>query len=138
MMVRLAALLVALPLFVAAGTAGAQGKLEMFYLAAPDCPYCQHWESQTRDSFLASPESKAVKYVEIRGETLRRPIDRQHYPAEYLWVFEQVGPSRGVPRFLLAVDGKVVISAYGTGGFTDKFLPALREAIAKRQSMEKT
>lgn len=125
-------------LFLAAGTALAQAKVvEVFYLGAPDCPYCRKWESRTRPGFLASPEGKAVTYVEIRGETLRQPIEARHYPARYKWVYEQVGDSRGVPRFLLAVDGKVVHSAFGTDGFEQVFIPALRKVLARR-SLEKT
>jgi hypothetical protein len=115
----------------------ADGRLEVFYLSAPDCPYCAHWESQSRAALLASPEGQAVRFVEIRGRTLREPIDARHYPPEHLWVFEQLGPSRGVPRFLLALDGKILVSAYGTGEYTTKFLPALKKAVARRQ-MEKT
>jgi hypothetical protein len=128
----------ALALFCTVTVACAQSpRVEVFYLATPDCPYCRQWESQSRAAFLASPEGKAVKYVEIRGETLRQPIDARHYPPEHLWVFQQIGPSRGVPRFLLAIDGKVVLSALGTGGYTRQFLPALRAALAERP-LEKT
>ena len=124
-------------LFLAAGAALAQAKaVEVFYLGTPDCPYCRKWESQTRPGFLASPEGKAVTYVEIRGETLRQPIEARHYPPRYKWVHEQVGDSRGVPRFLLAVDGKVMHSAFGTDGFEKVFLPALRKILARR-SQEK-
>ncbi len=112
-------------------------RIEVFYLSAPDCPYCAHWESQSRAALLASPGGKAVRFVEIRGRTLREPIDARHYPPEHRWVFEQIGPSRGVPRFLLAVEGKIVVSAYGTGEYGTKFLPALKAAVARRQ-MEKT
>jgi hypothetical protein len=116
------------------GTAVAGGqRIEMFYLGAPDCPYCAHWESQSRAALLASPEGKAVRYVEIRGETLRRPIEARHYPAEFQWVFQQIGPSRGVPRFLLAIDGKVVLSAFGTGGYERDFVPALKQAVRRQQ-----
>lgn len=115
----------------------ANDRLEVFYLSAADCPYCAHWESQSRAAFLASPEGKAVRFVEIRGRTLREPIEARHYPPEHRWVFAQIGPSRGVPRFLLAVNGRIVANAYGTGGFTTQFRPALREAVARRQ-MEKT
>lgn len=109
-------------------------RIEMFYLSAPDCPYCAHWESRAKDELLASPAGRAVRFVEIRGETLRAPITARHYPPEFRWVFEQVGPSRGVPRFLLAVDGKVVLSAFGTGGYTRAFLPALKEIVARREA----
>jgi hypothetical protein len=130
-------LALSLMLFLAAGAAVGQGKgIEVFYLGAPDCRYCRQWESRTRPAFLTSPEGKAVTYVEIRGETLRQPIEARHYPAKYQWVYEQVGDSRGVPRFLLAVDGKVVHSAFGTDGFEMVFLPALRKVLARR-SLEK-
>lgn len=129
-MTRLA---LSLLLFLAAGAGLAQVKaVEVFYLGTPDCPYCRQWESRTRAGFLASPEGKAVAYVEIRGETLRQPIELRHYPPRYQWVHEQVGDSRGVPRFLLAVDGKVMHSAFGTDGFEKVFLPALRKVLARR------
>jgi hypothetical protein len=127
--------LLGVALFCAA--TAAYPRVDVFYLATPDCPYCRHWEATSRDAFLASPEGRAVNYVEIRGETLRRPIDARHYPAEYQWVFEQIGPSRGVPRFLLAIDGKVVMSAYGTNAYRTQFLPALQAALAERP-LEKT
>lgn len=131
-------LALSLALFVTAGTAIAQAKaIEVFYLGAPDCPYCRKWESQTRPGFLASPEGKAVTYVEIKGETLRQPIVERHYPAKYKWVYEQVGDSRGVPRFLLAVDGQVRHSAFGTDGFDKVFLPALRKILARRALEQK-
>ena len=107
-------------------------RLEMFYLSAPDCPYCMHWESRAKGELLAWSAGKALGFVEIRGETLRQPIAAWHYPPEYRWVYEQIGPSRGVPRFLLAVDGRVLMSAYGTGRYNDVFLPALKEVIARR------
>lgn len=109
-------------------------RIEMFYLSAPDCPYCVHWESRAKGELLASPAGQVLRFVEIRGETLRLPIAARHYPPEFRWVFEQVGPSRGVPRFLLAVDGKVVLSAFGTGGYTNVFLPALNAVIARREA----
>jgi hypothetical protein len=117
----------------ASGAALAQAKaIEVFYLGAPDCPYCRKWEAQMRPGFLASPEGKAVTYVEIKGETLRQPIVERHYPPRYKWVYEQIGDSRGVPRFLLAIDGEVRHSAFGTDGFEKVFLPALRRVLAQR------
>jgi hypothetical protein len=128
--------LLALVLLLFAGVAAA-AEITVFYLGTPDCPYCRQWESRTRSGFLASPEGKAVTYVEVIGETLRRPIEERHYPAPYRWAYAQVGPNRGVPRFLLAVDRKVVHTAFGTDGFELVFLPALRKVLAAR-SPEKT
>lgn len=128
----------ALLLLCSTGAALAQARaIEVFYLGTPDCPYCRKWEAQTRPGFLASREGKAVTYVEIRGETLRRPIEARHYPPRYKWVHDQIGDSRGVPRFLIAVDGQVRHSAFGTDGFELVFLPALRNLLAQR-ALQKT
>jgi hypothetical protein len=76
--------------------------------------------------------AKGVHYVEIRGETLRQPIGERHYPAEYQKVFQQVGPSRGVPRFLRAVDGRVRLNTVGTHRYDEIFLPILKQSRTAR------
>ncbi len=121
--IALLALAIALP--------SAAADIVVLYLGTPDCPYCRHWETQSRQALLDSPEARSFRYVEVQGETLRRPIEARHYPAEFRWVYEQIGPSRGVPRFLLAVDGRVTFSAYGTGGYSTQFLPRLKQTIAR-------
>ncbi len=129
---RLALALLAL----AAALPAAAGEIVVLYLGAPDCPYCAHWESQSRPGLLASPEACSFRYAEVHGETLRRPIEARHYPPEYRWVYDQIGPSRGVPRFVLAVDGKVTLTAYGTGGYREVFLPRLRQAVANSLALK--
>jgi len=117
-------------LFLASACALADGKVDVIYLGTNDCPYCRHWEAARKPELLASPEGKAASYREVRGETLRKPIEAAHYPADLKWVAEQIGPSRGVPRFVLAVDGKVVMNVMGTEAYQKTFLPALRRAVA--------
>jgi len=109
-------------------------RFEMFYLTTPDCPYCLRWEAKSREPLLASPEGRAIRYIEVRGETLRRPIVREHYPPGYEWAFELIGPSRGVPRFVLVVDGKLVLSAFGLHAYERDFLPGLRAIVASDRS----
>lgn len=123
-----------LALLLASATALAQGKVEVIYLGANDCPYCRHWQAARKPELLASPEAKAFTYHEVHGETLRKPIEAKHYPAELKWVAEAIGPSRGVPRFLLVVDGKITQSVYGTEAYQHIFLPALRRAVADKVS----
>jgi hypothetical protein len=117
-------------LALAAALPARAAEVVVLYLGTPDCPYCLQWEARSRPALLASPEAQAFRYVEVRGETLRRPIEARHYPPDYRWVYDQIGPSRGVPRFLLAVDGRVTFSAYGTGGYRTEFLPRLKQVLA--------
>jgi glutaredoxin len=121
-------------LFLASACALAGGKVEVIYLGTNDCPYCRHWEAARKPELLASPEGKAASYREVHGETLRKPIEAAHYPADLKWVAEQIGPSRGVPRFVLVVDGKVVMNVMGTEAYQQAFLPALRRAVAETSS----
>ena len=80
----------------------------------------------------SSPDWKAVRYFEVRGETLRQPIVERHYPEELKWLGRRLGPSRGVPRFILVVNGEVKWSVFGTNSYESTFLPALRQAVARR------
>jgi hypothetical protein len=107
-------------------------KLEVFYLGAPDCPYCIQWERKARGDLLLWTTGMSIAFVEIRGETLRQPITDRHYPPQYRWVYEQVGPSRGVPRFLLTIDGKLKLSTLGVNRYEEIFFPILKEVAARR------
>jgi len=107
-------------------------KLEVFYLGAPDCPYCIQWERKARGDLLAWTGGMSIAFVEIHGETLRQPITDRHYPPQYRWVYEQVGPSRGVPRFLLTIDGRVRLNTLGTNRYEEIFFPILKEVAARR------
>ena len=129
-------LLAALILLVSFGPVGATDDIAVVYLGANDCPYCRHWEARAKgelmDELRASPAGKAVRYYEVKGETLRQPIVERHYPEELKWLARSLGPSRGVPRFILVVNGEIAWSAFGTDGYEKVFLPALRQAMARR------
>jgi len=128
-------LLALLALLAWAGVAAAVD-IAVVYLGTDDCPYCRHWESRAKGELMAelraSTAGKAVRYYEVRGETLRRPIEERHYPDELKWLARRLGPSRGVPRFILVVNGEVAWSVFGTSDYERVFLPALRNAIARQ------
>jgi hypothetical protein len=106
-------------------------RVEMLYLGTHDCPYCVRWEARSRPSLLASVEGRSITYVEVRGETLRKPITQEHYPRDYAWAFEQIGPSRGVPRWAVFVNGKLVLNAVGLTAYDRDVLPILKELTAR-------
>lgn len=130
-MTVLRALLALAVLWFAGAGGAAAARVDMLYLGTDDCRYCRTWEAQSRAALLDSPEGRAIRFVEVRGETLRKPIVLEHYPAGYEWAFGQVGPSRGVPRFILFVDGKLVLSVYGLTAYERDFLPALKSLVAR-------
>jgi|KBSMisStandDraft_5_1062788.scaffolds.fasta_scaffold421976_2 hypothetical protein len=117
---------------VFAAAAAAADSIAIVYLGTNDCPYCQHWEARAKGELLASPEARFARYYEVKGETLRQPIVERHYPEELKWLARRLGPLRGVPRFVLVVNGEVAWSVIGTNNYESVFLPALREAVARR------
>jgi hypothetical protein len=128
--------LILLALLLSAVNALAADAIAVVYLGTNDCPYCQHWEARAKGELLselrASAEGRAVRYYEVRGETLRQPIVERHYPDELKWLARKLGPSRGVPRFILLVNGEIAWSVFGTNDYDRIFLPALRQAVARR------
>jgi hypothetical protein len=128
MLIRLLALLAIL----CASRAASAADIAVVYLGTNDCPYCQHWEARAKGELLAALRGLHVRYFEVKGETLRQPIVERHYPDELKWLARKLGPSRGVPRFILLVDGEVAWSVFGTNDYERIFLPALREAITRQ------
>lgn len=114
--------------------AAAADDIAVVYLGTDDCPYCQHWEARPKVELLAWIEGRGVRYYEVKGETLRQPIVERHYPEELKWLARRLGPSRGVPRFLLLINGEIARSVYGTNEYARVLLPALRDAVARRGS----
>ena len=129
-------LFLVLALLTCTGIALAADEITVVYLGTDDCPFCRHWEARARGELMtemrSSPDWKSVRYFEVRGETLRQPIVERHYPEELKWLGRQLGPSRGVPRFILVVNGEVKWSVFGTNGYENTFLPALRQAVERR------
>ena len=126
----LSRLLALLALFCASGPA-ATGEVAVVYLGTNDCPYCQHWEARAKGELITELRGSAVRFFEVKGETLRQPIVERHYPDELKWLARKLGPSRGVPRFILLVDGQVAWSVFGTNDYERIFLPALRQAMTR-------
>jgi len=126
--------LAVLALIAWSGVAAA-ADIAVVYLGTDDCPYCRHWEARAKGELMAelraSDAGKAVRYYEVKGETLRRPIEERHYPDEMKWLGRKLGPSRGVPRFILLVNGEVTWSVFGTNDYQRIFLPALRQAMQR-------
>lgn len=125
-------LFVLLALLCCTGIAAAADAISVVYLGANDCPYCQHWEARAKGELMDELRGSAVRYFEVKGETLRQPILERHYPDELKWLARKLGPSRGVPRFILLVNGQVAWSVFGTNDYARIFLPALRQAMARK------
>jgi hypothetical protein len=98
-----------------------------------DCPYCQQWEAKARGD-LMSPGLPQRHLLRRNPRRNAAPADRRAALSlpQYQKVYQQVGPSRGVAAFLLAVDGKVRLNTIGTIRYEEIFLPILRQVAERR------
>lgn len=105
-------------------------RVEVVYLGADDCFYCQHWEAARKPELLEALHGRNARLVEVKGDTLAQPITARHYPPDLRWLHREVGDLRGVPRFFLVVDGRVELQVIGTNAYSQAFLPRLQRALA--------
>ena len=122
-------LVASLFLAIVPASAGAS-TIEIIYIGADDCFYCQHWEAARRPELLSLLRGTGARLVEIRAESVSKPVLEGHFPAAYRWAFRAAGPIRVLPSFLLTVDGKIVLKVRGTSAYTEVFEPALRARLA--------
>lgn len=107
--------------------------IEVVYLGTDDCFYCQHWQAARKPELLALLRGRQARLVEIKGDTQEQPITARHYAPSQLWLHRDIGDVRGVPRFLLVVDGKVVLRVHGTSNYTAILEPRLRAELARQR-----
>jgi hypothetical protein len=106
--------------------------IEIVYFGADDCFYCQHWEAARKPELLALIRGRSARLVEIRGESLDKPILERHYPPQYRWLHKELGDIRGVPRFVLLLDGRIDMKVHGTSNYTALLEPRIRTLLAQR------
>ncbi len=112
-----------------------QAQITVMYLGTPDCPSCRKWEWSQRPGFVASDLAKAVRFLEVKGATLRTGVRESDFPPQDQDLGRQVSTGQlGVPRFAVAVDREVVAMYFGTSYWTTRIEPLARELVAWRAS----
>jgi hypothetical protein len=90
-----------------------QTNVQVMYVGGQDCPYCALWRERYEANWKASPEFKAVAWVEIEPPSLRQSYQARFWPGSLKDVLDQVPRKNGTPRFLIVKDGKVVFNDIG-------------------------
>jgi hypothetical protein len=77
-----------------------------------DCPPCIHWHNTYKKAWMNSAEFQKVRYVEIDSPTIRQAYNAKYWPDDLNPILKQT-EGRGVPRYLIIKDGKIVSDQYG-------------------------
>jgi hypothetical protein len=125
---RRAFLFAGLALPTAARVARAADDVEVIYVGGWDCPYCTMWQKQYKAEWLASPEFKQVKWIEVDVPHLREAYQERFWPGELKAVLEQIPNKNGTPRFLIVSKGRVVFNAAGADQW-ERAMRALKNVL---------
>lgn len=93
--------------------AAAAAPLTMIYIGGWDCLPCAAWKRKYKAEWMASPEFKRVKWIEIEAPHLTEAYDDAYWPDDLRPIRDQLPKKVGTPRFLIVRDGKVVSNHFG-------------------------
>lgn len=93
------------------------GEKIVVYVGAKDCGACRHFEKQSRDAFVTAVRAKGWVYREFAPRSMRMIGDRDAWPADLRWVYDDAAEEvRATPSFLLFDARKLKRNVRGWGG----------------------
>jgi hypothetical protein len=106
----------------------------LVYISTPDCTFCRTWERYSLPKYLETAAGREFRFLEVKGATLHSPVAPSDWPAAEQDLAKQVGPSRGVPRFVVVVDRRVILNQFGTGNWDHRVGPLLLQMAIWRST----
>jgi hypothetical protein len=111
-------------------------RIDVVYLTAKDCVYCRSWRYTMAGDWSRFSETQAgrnVQLVTVDKVTLRNPIKRDHYPAEYGHLYD-LAPQFGnsVPAWWVVVDGQPVTRRMGENRWKPDLESLLEKLVAAK------
>lgn len=117
---------------LASGKAIVPKEVTVLYVGAYDCPPCGFWERVRKPAFLESAEAKQVNYREVKSGSYRSTMREADWPQDVRWIRELGAAQAGTPRFIVAVDGKIVRNVRGVGNWDTDALPLIQRLAASK------
>jgi hypothetical protein len=108
---------------------GASAEVTVVYVGADNCAPCRTWREQRLLAFRASAEFARLTYREVTTPRLFDLLEDASWPDElgqYRSVFNRAA---GVPLWVIAADGRILLAARGLGEWDDKALPRIRSLV---------
>jgi hypothetical protein len=93
--------------------AQAQKPVTVIYIGGIDCEPCTRWKKNYKSQWLASPEYKKVRWVEVDPPSLLMAYLPKYWPEELRPVLDKLPRRAGTPRFLIVRDGQVLSNQFG-------------------------
>jgi len=113
------------------GTAETGRRVMLIYVSAWDCVYCAQWERFSQPPWEKSEIRQDIDFRIVKAAAFRSVDDDRYWPRDIRWVRDALKIRRGTPRFVVVVDGTIVLHRFGTGAWDQEIYPALERAVLK-------
>lgn len=104
----------------------------LYYVSAPDCPWCTYWETTDEPAFRRSAARARLRFVTLVAPTIRASLDDPTWPPAIRWVrddfHERYPRTAGTPLFMLVREHTLLAGTWGTKGWTAVMIPAVDKA----------
>lgn len=104
----------------------------LYYVSAPDCPWCSYWETTDEPGFRRSAARARLRFVTLVASTIRASLDDATWPPAIRWVRDdyhaRYPKSWGTPLFMLVRAHTLLASAEGTTRWATVMMPAILKA----------
>lgn len=99
------------------------------YVGARNCPPCWRYKERDYPVWIESEAYKHVDYRELNFPRFQRTSEDEYWPENLRWVREKAYAQRGAPRWIVAVDGRIVANRRGWCGQT---YPLIQRLVARK------
>ena len=89
-------------------TAKPCGAITVIYVGADDCGPCRIWRRDERQDFLGSSVFQNIKYREVIASRLYDLLAEAQWPADLMFLREQVRARPGAPQWFIIQDGHII------------------------------
>jgi len=110
-------------------------KIALVYLGARDCHFCNQWEEDEQQKFLASKEIRHIEFQKIVRNTFHRKLQPSDFSDDVKWLYESVKTDNGTPTFVVLVDKSVVLKIAGLNYWGERVMPLLTELVRKQSAL---
>ena len=107
----------------------AASEILVVYIGARNCPPCFRYKAQDYPIWIETEEYRQVDYRELEFPRFQRTDEDRYWPEDLRWVREEAYARRGAPRWIVAVDGRIVANRRSWGG---KTYPLIQRLVARK------
>ncbi|MDJ0945587.1 MAG: hypothetical protein QNJ30_19135 [Kiloniellales bacterium] len=101
------------------------------YIGAANCPPCYTYKARDYPVWARSQEYAHVRYRELRFPLFQRTDEDRYWPEDLRWVRDAAYARQGAPRWILAVDGRVVANELD---WRRRAFPLIRRLVARKRA----